>query len=384
MADESVGTIKVKFNGQLLQLDGFSKESPIGSLKEKLYELTNVPPKNQKLLGLVVERGQILSDELPLKYLVLKPTTKLMLMGSTDEERNKVIELSNIEPSDVIDDYDFTEEDLAVFMRPENLEKLAKRCNTYKFVKIAEFRLGKRLLVLDIDYTIFDHLTPAESVKHLMRPYLIPFLTRAYEFYDIAIWSATSMTWILAKISQMDLISQTIVNRVRQRRVDADNEDPNFVPNLGADLEDMDRPFKICLLVDSGAMISVNLPDHGVKGVKPLAVIWRKFPQFGPHNTIMFDDVRRNFAMNPGSGLRIHSYRDANVNYAEDRELEHLADYLELIALRETDFQRLNHDKWSHYVEKHQRYLSNHQKRTSDEATEGNCEGQDQKRPSLS
>lgn len=161
------------------------------------------------------------------------------------------------------------------------MEKLAKRCNTYKFVKIAEFRLGKRLLVLDIDYTIFgssnlscglcdlalDHLTPAESVKHLMRPYLIPFLTRAYEFYDIAIWSATSMTWILAKISQMDLISQTIVNRVRQRRVDTDNEDSNFVPNLGADLEDTDRPFKICLLIDSGAMISVNLPDHGVKGV---------------------------------------------------------------------------------------------------------------------
>lgn len=58
MDDEPVGTIKVKFNGQLLQLDGFSKESPIKCLKEKLYQLTNVPPKNQKLLGLVVEKGR--------------------------------------------------------------------------------------------------------------------------------------------------------------------------------------------------------------------------------------------------------------------------------------------------------------------------------------
>ena len=45
-----------------------------------------------------------------------------------------------------------------MFLRPENLEKLAVRCSTYKFVKIAEFRPGKRLLVLDIDYTIFGTL----------------------------------------------------------------------------------------------------------------------------------------------------------------------------------------------------------------------------------
>lgn len=76
------------------------------------------------------------------------------------------------------------------------------------------------------------------------------------------------MTWILAKTSQMNLISQTIVNRVRQRHLNNnDDENPDDVRNLGADLDDSDRPFKICLLVDSGAMISVNLPDHGVKSV---------------------------------------------------------------------------------------------------------------------
>lgn len=42
--------------------------------------------------------------------------------------------------------------------------------------------------------------------------------------------------------------------------------------------------------------------------VKPLGVIWGKYPDhFGPHNTIMFDDVRRNFLMNPQSGLKVRS-----------------------------------------------------------------------------
>lgn len=72
--------------------------------------------------------------------------------------QRKVIEITTVDPPDVIDDYDFTEEDLEVFMRPENLEKLERRCKSYKFVKIAEFRPGKRLLVLDIDYTIFGLL----------------------------------------------------------------------------------------------------------------------------------------------------------------------------------------------------------------------------------
>ena len=39
--------------------------------------------------------------------------------------------------------------------------------------------------------------------------------------------------------------------------------------------------------------------------VKPLGVIWGKFPQWNEKNTIMFDDIRRNFIMNPNNGLRV-------------------------------------------------------------------------------
>ncbi|BHF58916.1 Ubiquitin-like domain-containing CTD phosphatase 1 [Sparganum proliferum] len=309
MAMESGLKISVKFNGKVFVVSDLQSESTVLDLKKKLYELTMVPPRNQKLLGLAA------------------------VLGSTEEAINTV-KAANSVVSESIDDFDFNEGDLEAFQRS-----------------------GKRLLVLDIDYTIFDHLTPVESAKQLMRPYLYELLTRAYVNYDIAIWSATSMTWILAKIGQMNLIPKSTTDAVRQQQVESRSpaQRPDHASNIPQ--YETDLPFKICLLVDSGAMISVYLEEHGVKEVKPLAVIWNRFPCYGPQNTIMFDDVRRNFAMNPQSGLRIHSYRDAHVNYATDKELLYLADYLDLIALLEPDFTKLNHHKWSAYVERNRRHL---------------------------
>ena len=39
--------------------------------------------------------------------------------------------------------------------------------------------------------------------------------------------------------------------------------------------------------------------------VKPLGVIWGKYPHWNQTNTIMFDDLRRNFIMNPQNGLKV-------------------------------------------------------------------------------
>ena len=43
-----------------------------------------------------------------------------------------------------------------------------------------EPRSGKKLFVLDIDYTLFDHRSSAETGNELMRPFLHEFLTAAY------------------------------------------------------------------------------------------------------------------------------------------------------------------------------------------------------------
>lgn len=91
-------------------------------------------------------------------------------------------------------------------------------------------REGKKLLVLDIDYTLFDHRSTAENPLQLMRPCIVPsffyhfvylfvimvaiviskwcvflfsadlheFLTAVYSEYDIMIWSATRCDHLLS------------------------------------------------------------------------------------------------------------------------------------------------------------------------------------------
>merc|ERR1719197_791420 len=109
-------------------------------------------------------------------------------------------------------------------------------------------RPGKKCLVLDIDYTLFDHLSTAESPIELMRPYLHEFLTQCYQDYDIIVWSATTMKWIELKMKELGVLSN-----------------PNY---------------KITMLMDAYAMFTVYIPSRGLCKVKPLEVIWQRFPQF--------------------------------------------------------------------------------------------------------
>lgn len=115
--------------------------------------------------------------------------------------------------------------------KSENVEKLRKRIANYKVEPLNPPREGKKLLVLDIDYTLFDHRSTAENPAELMRPYLHEFLASAYEFYDIAIWSATSMKWVEVKMKELGVLTN-----------------PNY---------------KILQLVDHGAMITVHTEKYG-------------------------------------------------------------------------------------------------------------------------
>jgi ubiquitin-like domain-containing CTD phosphatase 1 len=77
-------------------------------------------------------------------------------------------------------------------------------------------------------------------------------------------------------------------------------------------------------------------------------VIWGKFSQYSAANTIMFDDIRRNFIMNPQTGLKIRPFKNAHINRSVDRELLQLANYLKAIAPLD-DFTQLNHKHWERF-----------------------------------
>jgi len=83
---------------------------------------------------------------------------------------------------------------------------------------------------------------------------------------------------------------------------------------------------------------------------KPLGWIWANFQgRYHEKNTIMFDDLRRNFVMNPENGLKIRPFRKAHLNRDSDTELVDLTRYLLAIAELE-DFSSLRHSKWEDYI----------------------------------
>nr|SVE85644.1 EOG090X0A5K [Daphnia pulicaria] len=291
------------------------KDGTVLCLKKAIEVQTGVKVERQKLLNLKF-KGKSAEDGLKLCNLDLKVGFKIMMMGSLEQDITTASTAPEI-VDEVINDLDLTEEEIALENREEYLAKIAKRVETYEIKLINEPRSGKKLLVLDIDYTLFDHRSAAETGNELMRPFLHEFLTSAYNDYDIMIWSATSMKWIEEKMKLLGVTTN--------------------------------KNYKILGYLDYLAMISVHMDKYGLLDVKPLAVIWGKFTGvYTSKNTIMFDDIRRNFLMNPQNGLRIRAFRDAHQNRDKDRELLYLAQYLKDIAPLE-DISHLNHRSWEKY-----------------------------------
>lgn len=291
------------------------KEGTVLCLKKAIEVETGVKVERQKLLNLKF-KGKPAEDAVKLSSLDLKVGFKIMMMGSLEQDITTASTVPEI-VDEIINDLDMTEEEIALENREEYLSKIAKRVDSYEIKLLNEPRQGKKLLVLDIDYTLFDHRSAAETGNELMRPFLHEFLTAAYDDYDIMIWSATSMKWIEEKMKLLGVLTN--------------------------------QNYKILGYLDYLAMISVHMDKYGLLDVKPLAVIWGKFSGiYSSKNTIMFDDIRRNFLMNPQNGLRIRAFRDAHQNRDKDRELLYLAQYLKDIAPLE-DMSHLNHRSWEKY-----------------------------------
>jgi len=302
--------ISIKWSGQIIALS-LENSVTIGELRQRIFEKTQVRPERQKLLGV---KGK---DENPLVG-NFKPGKPIMMIGSAEKDIQAVQAGAPEDLPEVINDLEDIGEEVSVEQKEEHLNKIKNRVDKLEVVKLNEPRPGSKLLVLDIDYTLFDHRSPAETANQLMRPFLHEFLTEAYhDNYDIVIWSATSMKWIQVKMDQLGVSG-----------------------NLN---------YRIAFMLDSKAMISVFAEQYGVVEVKPLGVIWGKFPQWNERNTIMFDDLRRNFLMNPQSGLKIRPFKNALTAGVKDRELKRLARYLKAIAPMD-DFTSLDHRHWEKWL----------------------------------
>ncbi|GLJ30836.1 hypothetical protein SUGI_0612570 [Cryptomeria japonica] len=309
-ASEEDLTVVVKWSGREYRVQ-VSRDESVSELKRRICELTTVLPKRQKLLS-----PHKFTDVTLLSSLPIKSSLKITMMGTVEDE----IIVDPVDSPEIIDDFELGQDDAAEIKDKEvNKQKLRRRIEQYKIKLLNPCREGKKLLVLDIDYTLFDHRSTAENPMELMRPYLHEFLTTAYAEYDIIIWSATSMKWVEVKMEQLRVLNN-----------------PNY---------------KITALLDHLAMITVQSDSHGVFDCKPLGLIWALFPKYYNHqNTIMFDDLKRNFVMNPQNGLAIRPFRKAHLNRSTDQELVKLTRYLLAIAELD-DLNQLDHKKWESFIE---------------------------------
>lgn len=301
--------IKIKWAGQLHTYD-LGDEATLAELKEIIQQKTSIRHDRQKIMGLKCQDTDIVKT-----HYKGKP---IMLIGTPEKEIEEIQKGAPDDLPDIKNDLDYVGDDFALQDNETHLKKIRQRVEKYQIEELNPPRPGSKLLVLDIDYTLFDHRSPAERASQLMRPYLHEFLTESYnKNYDIVIWSATGMKWIEVKMRELGVTSN-----------------PNY---------------KITFMLDSKAMISVFTDQYGVVLVKPLGVIWGKYAQWNTQNTIMFDDLRRNFLMNPQTGLKIRPFKNALTEGHKDKELKRLTRYLKAIADLD-DFTQLDHRNWESWL----------------------------------
>lgn len=327
LEDEAIPEMKIpltfKWSGREYKVDLLGSDR-VYDLKTSLMSLTKVPPERQKILGLV--KGKLPPDQERIADLRIAGKS-FTLIGTPEGDEIKDPSKLEFLPDVVNDlDVDFTDNlaAAAVYINDQrNIRKVKEATEKLQINIIHPLRDGKRLLVLDIDYTILDtkpltsgSLPPDECA----RPGLHEFLETIYPYYDICIWSQTSWIWLETKLVELGMIGST-------------------------------RNYQISFVLDKTCMFTIFTERNGqpyTHQVKALQIIWNHFPQFSAENTIHVDDLSRNFALNPNEGLKIHAFKNAHTEQAQaDRELAKIARYMVHIAGVE-DFRTLRHKSWKH------------------------------------
>merc|ERR1712228_344269 len=194
----------------------FDHLTSIADLKEQLEDETNVRKEKIKLVGLKYKKefknaqnGNKISDNSLVHHLQCKSKKGFIMIGTLDKNAFKDSDVENCSVPFVLDDFDFNysvNQQKMIEIQKENYQKLEKVIAATTINNIVKPRKGKKLLCLDIDYTIFDIGSKTESWSTLKRPYTEYLMEHCYKYYDICIWSQTSWRWIEIKLTEMNML----------------------------------------------------------------------------------------------------------------------------------------------------------------------------------
>ncbi|KAJ2872665.1 hypothetical protein FB639_004315, partial [Coemansia asiatica] len=182
------------------------KYATVLSVKVLIEELTEIDSDSQKLLGLV--KGKLPKDSDTLVDLGVADGTKIRLVGTRMADRLKALHghplresAENNDVTGISPDIDYPwETDAAGSKRMMERSQVIStdwKPALDKIVQTADIRLmnpprqGKKLVVLDLDYTLFDCKNISGNVADMARPGLHEFLSAIYPQYDLIIWSQT-------------------------------------------------------------------------------------------------------------------------------------------------------------------------------------------------
>ena len=330
-------TLVAKWGKERVTLQHLSPVTTIGQVKAMLSEQTNILPKRQKLIGLSANGGGKVTDDILVKDLKNKgkkpnggaPASFQFILMGTPEEHIFVDPHEKDDLPDVIDDFDLdfnagSEQWMNHVAAGQSLKKFTEATAIHI---MNEPREGKPLMVLDLDHTLLDFSsksilrdtsTHGESAVKMKRPFMDEFLTSAFKHYDLCVWSQTSWRWLETKLIELGMLTH-----------------PGY---------------KFCFVLDKTSMFAITSTKRDGSSyehhVKPLQIIWTKFPRWGPQNTVHLDDLARNFALNLGSGLKVTAYYRKKSKGKRDVELSGLSRYLEMVALAGVSFEDIDFDKW--------------------------------------
>ncbi|KAF2885600.1 hypothetical protein ILUMI_20584 [Ignelater luminosus] len=263
-------------------------DDTVKDLKHIIFTLTNIQPNRQHFTNLTYPVS-MRNDFCKIKQLNLRPRSVIKVIEVQTVENNRLPALS-------------------IVPYPSLFERRVTRPRAKEFKFLNKPRLDKKLVVLDVDGTIYDCSAPHCFLA--ARPHLEEFLTNIYEDYDIGIWSATSMKILETKMERLGM-----------------NTHPRY---------------KLLFYMDKYSTVMASYKGCMVQ-VKPLELVWTRFPEYGTKNTLMCDDRKLNFYLNSNNGITVTVYNYKNHHI--DKELKYLNTYLKSIA-KVNDFTKINHEQW--------------------------------------